>query len=93
MFRIVTPFPFGVPNKPVESTVFRGYNIFHFCTVIPNYGAVHQDPKLFPEPEKFKPRRFIKDGKIGNKEGFMPFGIGIYIVLTLLHGTLLHVVR
>ena len=41
-----------------------------------NYHAVHFDPKLFPEPTKFKPERFVKDNKLTNTENVMPFGFG-----------------
>ena len=41
-----------------------------------NLHAVHSDPKLFPEPEKFKPERFVKDNKLANTENVMPFSIG-----------------
>ena len=35
------------------------------------------DPKIFPEPEKFNPLRFIaKDGKLINVDRVIPFGIG-----------------
>lgn len=30
----------------------------------------------FEEPEKFMPERFIKDGKIGTPDSFLPFGFG-----------------
>ena len=41
-----------------------------------NLQAVHFDPKLFPEPTKFKPERFVKDNKLANTENVMPFGHG-----------------
>ncbi len=34
------------------------------------------DPNAFPEPEKFNPERFLKNGKIQKIDQFMPFGIG-----------------
>lgn len=40
-----------------------------------NIYALHHDPKYFPEPESFKPERFL-DGTKEGKDGFIPFGIG-----------------
>ncbi|XP_023219444.1 cytochrome P450 3A41-like [Centruroides sculpturatus] len=52
-------------------TIKKGTNI-----VIPTYG-MHHDPEYFPEPERFKPERFLPE----NKESiipytFLPFGDG-----------------
>jgi len=41
---------------------------------IPVY-SIQRDPKLFPEPEKFEPERFIGDTKF-NKSAYLPFGSG-----------------
>ena len=39
--------------------------------------AVHKDPALFPEPEKFDPQRFLDDhGDIVRSNLVIPFGIG-----------------
>ncbi|XP_076234026.1 uncharacterized protein LOC143178965 [Calliopsis andreniformis] len=39
--------------------------------------SIHHDPNHFPDPEKFDPGRFLRDGKkILNSGTFMPFGIG-----------------
>ena len=57
--------------------------IFRGTCLQANLYAVHYDPKLFPEPDKFKPERFIKDGKIFNTENLMPFGIGTVVLESL----------
>ena len=77
VFRIVNPIQFGVQGKPVKATTFRGYNIPEYAVVSAHYGGAHTDPEIFPEPEIFKPMRFVKDGKIGNTQGFLPFGMGM----------------
>lgn len=77
VFRMADPSEVGIPTKPLKDTEFRGYNIPSYVSIIPNYGAVHKDPKVFPDPLEFKPERFIGDeGKIKNIEGFLPFGLG-----------------
>ncbi|XP_019645052.1 PREDICTED: cytochrome P450 3A8-like [Branchiostoma belcheri] len=43
---------------------------------IPAY-AIHHDPELWPEPEKFKPERFSKEAQESRDPyAFMPFGSG-----------------
>lgn len=46
------------------------------CFWIP-ISAIHNDPKNFPDPEKFDPDRFNEENKLNIKSGsFIPFGIG-----------------
>jgi cytochrome P450 family 135 len=44
-------------------------------TVIPAIRLMHFDPRLFPEPERFKPERFL-DGGEGSTYTWIPFGGG-----------------
>lgn len=45
--------------------------------VVPLLHAVHMDPTLWEEPEKFNPSRFINaEGKVTKPEYFLPFGVG-----------------
>ena len=69
-------FEIGTLGKPMKSTVFRGYNIPEGSVIVPYYGGVLHDPKLYPEPKTFKPKRFLKDGAIDTSLPFVPFGIG-----------------
>ncbi|XP_012531214.2 cytochrome P450 9e2-like [Monomorium pharaonis] len=41
---------------------------------IPFY-ALQRDPKYFPEPDKFKPERFLEEGQC-NFDAYHPFGLG-----------------
>ena len=40
--------------------------------------AIHQDPRYFPEPEVFRPERWLdEEGKYcARREGFLAFGTG-----------------
>ncbi|XP_011172780.1 cytochrome P450 9e2-like [Solenopsis invicta] len=42
---------------------------------IPFY-ALQRDPKYFPEPDKFKPERFLDAGDQCNFDAYHPFGLG-----------------
>jgi hypothetical protein len=69
-----------VGTNAIRDTTIAGYHIPKGTFVCLNLPKVHEDNREWPEPEKFKPERFLdEDGKfVGwNKLcGFMPFGIG-----------------
>jgi 26-hydroxylase len=45
--------------------------------VLPLIWAVHMNPELWADPEKFDPTRFINEaGQVQKPDYFMPFGIG-----------------
>jgi len=55
----------------------NGYTIPAGSNVVPLLHAVHMDPKLWDEPEAFRPSRFLSvEGKVSKPEYFMPFGVG-----------------
>ena len=64
------------------------WNVFNYISFLfnlhGNLQAVHFDRRLFPEPEKFKPERFVKDNKLTNTENVMPFSIGKLIYMYVL---------
>ena len=69
-----------VGTNAIRDTTIAGYHIPKGTFVGLNLPKLHEDKREWPEPEKFKPERFLdEDGKfVGwNKlRGFMPFGIG-----------------
>jgi 26-hydroxylase len=57
--------------------ILDGHFIPKNAQVIPNLYAVHMDPELWEEPEKFNPERFLNsEGEVEKPEFFMPFGVG-----------------
>eukprot|EP00058_Branchiostoma_floridae_P001850 XP_002587338.1 hypothetical protein BRAFLDRAFT_100536 [Branchiostoma floridae] len=75
--RISPVTPITIPHGTSNDTVFRGYNIPKDTVVTVNIWSVHHDPKLWPEPDKFDPTRFIDDeGKYVKKIEIIPFSIG-----------------
>ena len=50
----------------MEDTTLRGFFIPKGTTIFANFYAHHRNPEIFPEPETFKPERFLTaDGKLG----------------------------
>ena len=72
--------PLLLPHFSSEDCIVGGYHIPGGTTLLVNAWAIHRDPKLWDEPNKFRPERFqeIIDGE---REGsfrfkFIPFGVG-----------------
>jgi cytochrome P450 len=38
--------------------------------------VIHRDPRWFPEPEAFRPERFLRDEPAQPRSAWMPFGVG-----------------
>ena len=69
--------PFSVPHATSDDVQLRGYFIPKGTMVMPSCYSVHMDEKVFPEPKKFDPRRFLdEDGKLAKKEQLIPFCVG-----------------
>jgi cytochrome P450 family 2 subfamily J len=66
IFRFSSLIPLGLPHSTMEDTTLQGYFIPKNTTILANLYAHHRNPKLFPEPESFKPERFLTaDGSLG----------------------------
>ncbi|KAI0270485.1 cytochrome P450 [Gloeopeniophorella convolvens] len=51
--------PLGVAHATTEDHVHDGLFIPAGTTVLPNTWAILHDPEVFPEPEEFRPERFL----------------------------------
>ncbi|BGP35857.1 hypothetical protein JCM10296v2_007709 [Rhodotorula toruloides] len=54
----------GLAHASTEDDWYNGYFIPKGIIVLPKHWAIHLDPEVYPEPEKFNPDRSIKDGKL-----------------------------
>lgn len=71
-----------VPNEAEETVQIHGRAVPKGCTVLVNLWAVHRDAAAWPEPDRFKPERFLllrpeEAGFLGTTEfELIPFSAG-----------------
>ncbi|KAG8228706.1 hypothetical protein J437_LFUL008695 [Ladona fulva] len=69
--------PLGTTHAATKEVNLNGYRIPKDTQVVPLLHAVHMDPALWDEPERFRPTRFLSaEGKVTKPEFFLPFGVG-----------------
>ena len=75
--RIASVLPLGVPHCAAEETTICGFFIPKGAFILPNLWAVHHDSRLWDEPSKFEPSRFLdSSGNLLQKPELIPFSTG-----------------
>jgi len=76
--RLSSIVPIGVMHKVLADTEFKGYFFPKDTILTHNAHYIHHDPKIWGDPEQFRPERFLSpDGKTFKKhEALMPFSTG-----------------
>ncbi|XP_064552926.1 probable cytochrome P450 304a1 [Drosophila montana] len=76
--RIETLVPSNVPHKTLNDTELMGYRIPKGTVIIPSLYAYHMDKRIWSDPEKFRPERFLDNqGQLCLKLDIsLPFGAG-----------------
>lgn len=73
----ITPSVPIIERTCTEETKFKGYTIPKGCSCFLFIYGLHQDPKVFPNPEIFDPDRFLPENCIGRHPyAFIPFSAG-----------------
>uniref|UniRef100_A0A8C6SEM0 aromatase n=1 Tax=Neogobius melanostomus TaxID=47308 RepID=A0A8C6SEM0_9GOBI len=61
-----------------QDTTIRGFKVPKDSNVIIVTYALHRDPKYFPEPEAFRPERFLPENSVGRPAyAYVPFSAGL----------------
>ncbi|KAI0064827.1 cytochrome P450 [Artomyces pyxidatus] len=73
-----TVVPLGIPHVNTEDDVYKGYFIPKGSIIIANAWAILSDPRIYPDPDEFKPERFLTvDGQPRDDPTLMAaFGFG-----------------
>ncbi|KAH8099592.1 cytochrome P450 [Cristinia sonorae] len=50
---------FGFPHAVTDDDVYQGYRIPKGAMIVPNHWAMLHNPEDYPEPEQFKPERYL----------------------------------
>ncbi|RWR90114.1 S-canadine synthase-like protein [Cinnamomum micranthum f. kanehirae] len=73
--------PLAVPHKAARDTAWNGLHVAEGTTVMVNLYALHYDPKVWDEQDRFNPDRFMESSKeFSGKRGkysYLPFGAGM----------------
>jgi cytochrome P450 len=65
----------GVLRRLTESVELGGYDLPAGVTVMPSIHLVHRDPTIYPEPDRFRPERFLETPP--GTYTWIPFGGGV----------------
>ncbi len=76
IFRVGAILPMALPHKTTKDMNLHGYFLPKGTVVMPQVHLVHENPKEFPNPEKFDPTRFIKNGVFEPHPHVINFSVG-----------------
>ncbi|GJX50102.1 cytochrome P450 CYP82D47-like protein [Tanacetum coccineum] len=95
--------PLAVPHESMEDCVLSGYNVPKGKRLLINLWKLQRDPNIWPDPDEFKPERFMTTDKHIDVKGkhyeLLPFRggrrmcPGVFFALQALHLTLATVIQ
>lgn len=77
-FRLHPVAPLLLPHESIDDCIIDGYHIPKKSRILINTMAIGRDPKVWSEPERFFPERFVEDNVDikGKDYRLIPFGSG-----------------
>jgi len=75
IMRKYSPAPLAM-HETITDLAVGEYIIPANCGIMGNFWAIHHNPDVYPDPETFKPDRWIDNPQLKLSKYFMPFGIG-----------------
>ncbi|XP_003218107.2 steroid 21-hydroxylase [Anolis carolinensis] len=74
--------PLALPHMTIRDTSVAGFSIPKGTTVIPNLYGAHQDPSKWPNPQEFRPERFLEGQALAEAQRHLvPFSCGARVCL------------
>ena len=74
--RVASLFGPGMPHYSTNDIPVGDFIIPKKTLIFGSLYHVMNDPEHFPDPHRFDPERFLKDGRFGASDRVVPFGIG-----------------
>ncbi|KAI3522079.1 hypothetical protein L1887_11558 [Cichorium endivia] len=78
--RLYPAAPISVPRESMDNCIVAGYSIPKGTRLIINLWKLHRDPKIWSDPNQFRPERFLTSQKDIDVKGqhyeLLPFGSG-----------------
>nr|ANY58159.1 putative CYP719 [synthetic construct] len=69
--------PLAIPHKACKDTSLGGNKVDKGTRVMVNLHALHHNPKVWKEPNTFKPERFLELKDKEMEQSFLPFSAGM----------------
>lgn len=89
--RYFTIVPLAGPRRVLDDITMDGYLIPKETTILMSIGDIHNDNKIWDNPDQFIPERFIDEvGNIKNTEHIYPFGLGTWFVQYFIYLLAMH---
>lgn len=77
----VYPPVWAIGRRALEDVELGGYVIPKSCIVLISTYVTHRDPRWFPEPDAFRPERWLSEDEARPKFAYSPFGGGARVCI------------
>jgi cytochrome P450 family 33 len=75
--RLANILPLNITRKTNRDVTIGNYHIGKGTAVMPLISVVHLDDRIFPDPQRFDPTRFLDDnGQLKKVDQLIPFSVG-----------------